>query len=66
MLSYSEHMRQSAREYLTQVLTTCNWNARLAAQMAKKNRTDFYKLIRRYGINRPTVAHRGRWQEFGL
>lgn len=58
-------MRQSAREYLAHVLTACDGNVSRAARVAKINRTYFYKLLARYGVQLKT-RKRGRWEEFGL
>ena len=58
MISFQDHMHQSAREYLAHVLTACDGNVSRAARVAKINRTYFYKLLARYGVqlNRASVA----------
>jgi len=65
VISFQDHMRQSAREYLAHVLTACDGNVSRAARVAKINRTYFYKLLARHGVQiKP--RKRGRWEEFGL
>lgn len=58
-------MRQSAREYLAHVLTACDGNVARAAHVAKINRTHFYKLLARHGVQLKP-RKRVRWEEFGL
>ncbi|MGH8455583.1 MAG: sigma 54-interacting transcriptional regulator [Stenotrophobium sp.] len=46
------------RAYLTQLLQIAGGNVSQAARMAERNRTEFYKLLSRYGLN-PAVFKPG-------
>ena len=47
----SENQRaEFEKEYLIRLLRTTEGNVTLAANMAGRNRTDFYKLLNRHGI----------------
>jgi len=46
----SEARRQFEQQYLIQLLQTTNGNVSLAARIANRNRTDFYKLMNRHHI----------------
>ena len=48
--SLIEARHRFEREYLAQVLKMSNGNVSHAAQLAQRNRTDFYKLLRRYHL----------------
>ncbi len=49
--SYAEAREEFTRHYLTRLLTVTNGNVARAARMARRNRTDFYKLLARFGID---------------
>lgn len=49
-LSFDEHMAARGREYLEQVLANAGGNVALAARIAGRNRTDFYKLLQKHGV----------------
>ncbi len=49
--SFSEARHEFARNYLTQLLSATGGNVTKAARMAKRNRTDFYKLLSRTNID---------------
>jgi two-component system, NtrC family, response regulator GlrR len=49
--TYEEAQGQFARNYLTANLRQTAGNVSQAARLAKRNRTDFYKLLARYRLN---------------
>jgi two-component system, NtrC family, response regulator GlrR len=49
--TYDEARDQFARDYLEQSLQRTSGNVSQAARLAKRNRTDFYKLLTRYRLN---------------
>ena len=49
--SFSEAREEFTRNYLTQLLQITNGNVSAAARLAKRNRTDFYKLLGRHQLN---------------
>lgn len=64
-----EVKEQAVRKYLERTLKRTKGNIAQAARLAGRNRTDLYKLIRRYGVQFKRTSrygNRGRWQEFGL
>lgn len=50
ILSYDEARRQFEQRYLVQLLQTTRGNVAWAARIAKRNRTDFYKILNRHNI----------------
>ncbi|MGL5947619.1 MAG: sigma 54-interacting transcriptional regulator [Aeromonas sp.] len=50
ILSFNEARAEFEREYLLRLLRTTEGNVTVAATMADRNRTDFYKLLKRHGI----------------
>ncbi len=50
MLSFAEKRDQFEREYLIQLLRMTEGNVSRAARLAQRNRTEFYKLLRRYHL----------------
>jgi two-component system, NtrC family, response regulator GlrR len=50
--SFDQARESFTREYLLQLLKIAEGNVTKAAQLAKRNRTDFYKLMKRHGIDR--------------
>lgn len=48
--SFNEARAEFEREYLIRLLRTTEGNVTLAANMAGRNRTDFYKLLNRHAI----------------
>jgi two-component system response regulator GlrR len=46
--SFDEARSQFIRSYLSQILQLTGGNVSQAAKLAKRNRTDFYKLLQRY------------------
>ena len=51
ILSFAEARAQFERDYLTQVLQITNGNVTKAARIAKRNRTEFYKLLHKHHLN---------------
>jgi two-component system response regulator GlrR len=49
-LSLAEKRDQFERDYLVQLLRTTLGNVSHAARLAQRNRTEFYKLLRRHGL----------------
>jgi two-component system response regulator GlrR len=49
-LSLAEKREQFERDYLAQLLRTTLGNVSHAARLARRNRTEFYKLLRRHGL----------------
>jgi two-component system, NtrC family, response regulator GlrR len=59
-VTYDDHMKQSAREYLAHVLAMASGNVTRAARIAGRSRQHFHKLLTQYGIREPR-DHRGNW-----
>jgi two-component system, NtrC family, response regulator GlrR len=51
MISLAEAKRRFEREYLTQLLQITSGNVSQAARLAKRNRTEFYKLLHRHCLD---------------
>ncbi|HWN29929.1 MAG TPA: sigma 54-interacting transcriptional regulator [Burkholderiales bacterium] len=49
--SLDEAKKQFEREYLAQLLKITNGNVTQAARLAKRNRTEFYKLLKRHALD---------------
>jgi two-component system, NtrC family, response regulator GlrR len=49
--SFDEARRRFERDYLTQLLKITEGNVTQAARLAKRNRTEFYKLLQRHDLN---------------
>ena len=49
--SFEEARRRFERDYLAQLLKITNGNVSQAARLAKRNRTEFYKLLQRNELN---------------
>lgn len=54
ILSFAEKRDQFERDYLIQLLRTTQGNVSRAARLAQRNRTEFYKLLRRYHLEPKT------------
>lgn len=50
--SFDEARESFTRDYLVQLLKIADGNVSHAARLAQRNRTDFYKLMKRHGIER--------------
>ncbi|NMG67242.1 response regulator [Azoarcus indigens] len=50
-LSYSEAKQRFERGYLVQLLKLTDGNVSDAARLAERNRTEFYRLLQRHGLN---------------
>ena len=51
LASFSEARDEFTRNYLSQILQITTGNVSQAARLAKRNRTDFYKLLSRHDLN---------------
>jgi two-component system response regulator GlrR len=51
LLSFTDARDEFTRNYLTQILQITTGNVSQAARLAKRNRTDFYKLLARHDLN---------------
>jgi two-component system response regulator GlrR len=51
LMSFSDARDEFTRNYLTQILQITMGNVSQAARLAKRNRTDFYKLLARHDLN---------------
>ena len=51
LLSFSDARDEFTRNYLSQILQITTGNVSQAARLAKRNRTDFYKLLGRHQLN---------------
>ena len=51
LLSFSDARDDFTRNYLSQILQITQGNVSQAARLAKRNRTDFYKLLSRHDLN---------------
>jgi two-component system response regulator GlrR len=49
--SFREAKREFEKEYISQVLRICHGNISQAARLAKKDRKDFYDVMKKYNIN---------------
>ena len=56
--SFSEARDEFTRNYLSQLLQITGGNVSQAARLAKRNRTDFYKLLGRHQLNAGAVQGR--------
>ena len=56
--SFEDARRRFEREYLTQLLKITEGNVTQAARLAKRNRTEFYKLLGRHQLDPRLFKHR--------
>ena len=49
--SFEDARRKFEREYLAQILRITEGNVTQAARLAKRNRTEFYKLLQRHQLD---------------
>jgi two-component system, NtrC family, response regulator GlrR len=59
--SFEDARRKFEREYLAQILRITDGNVTQAARLAKRNRTEFYKLLQRHQLD-PKLFKAGRIQ----
>jgi two-component system response regulator GlrR len=52
--SFKEAKREFEKEYISQVLRICQGNISQAARLARKDRKDFYDVMKKYGIQPET------------
>jgi two-component system response regulator GlrR len=58
LASFSDARDEFTRNYLSQILQITMGNVSQAARLAKRNRTDFYKLLARHDMNPDTFKSR--------
>jgi two-component system response regulator GlrR len=58
LASFSDARDEFTRNYLSQILQITMGNVSQAARLAKRNRTDFYKLLARHDLNPDTFKSR--------
>ncbi len=58
LLSFTDARDEFTRIYLSQILQITQGNVSQAARLAKRNRTDFYKLLSRHDLNPDTFKSR--------
>ena len=58
LASFTEARDEFTRNYLSQILQITQGNVSQAARLAKRNRTDFYKLLARHNLNPDTFKTR--------
>ena len=58
LASFSDARDEFTRNYLSQILQITMGNVSQAARLAKRNRTDFYKLLSRHDLNPDTFKSR--------
>jgi two-component system response regulator GlrR len=58
LASFSDARDEFTRNYLSQILQITTGNVSQAARLAKRNRTDFYKLLARHDLNPDTFKSR--------
>jgi len=58
LASFSEARDEFTRNYLSQILQITMGNVSQAARLAKRNRTDFYKLLARHNLNADSFKSR--------
>jgi two-component system response regulator GlrR len=51
MICFDEARKGFERDYLVRLMQTTNGNVSQAARIAQRNRTEFYKLLGRHGID---------------
>ncbi|MDR2000456.1 MAG: sigma 54-interacting transcriptional regulator [Zoogloeaceae bacterium] len=59
MLCLDEARRSFERDYIVKLMQGTNGNVSQAARIAQRNRTEFYKLLGRYGIEPATYKAQG-------
>ncbi len=57
--SFADARNQFERDYLTQLLQITNGNVTQAARIAKRNRTEFYKLLHKHSLSPPQFKDAG-------
>ena len=58
--TYDEAREQFSRDYLAENLQRTSGNVAQAARLAKRSRTDFYKLLARYRLHPEDFKNTGR------
>ncbi|MCG8672808.1 MAG: sigma 54-interacting transcriptional regulator [Pseudomonadales bacterium] len=57
ILPLTEAKRRFEKDYVEQLLRTTNGNISLAAKLAQRNRSDFYKIVKRHHLDPDTFKH---------
>lgn len=65
MKTFDKAVADFARAYLEAVVLEAHGNVTVAAEIAGRNRTDFYKLLNRYAPNVRCQGHASRAHRFG-
>ena len=64
--AFAEARNQFEREYLTQLLQITHGNVTRAARIAKRNRTEFYKLLNKHHLEPSPVQGRSIMSKPGI
>ena len=57
MTSFEDARKRFERDYLTRILKLTKGSVTQAARLARRNRTEFYKLLQRHGIEAAVFKH---------
>jgi len=57
MTSFEDARKRFERDYLTRILKLTHGSVTQAAKLARRNRTEFYKLLQRHGIEAAIFKH---------
>jgi two-component system, NtrC family, response regulator GlrR len=57
MTSFEDARKRFERDYLTRILKLTHGSVTQAARLARRNRTEFYKLLQRHGIEAAVFKH---------
>ena len=60
MTSFEDARKRFERDYLTRILKLTRGSVTQAARLARRNRTEFYKLLQRHGIEAAVFKHEAK------
>jgi two-component system response regulator GlrR len=60
MTSFEDARKRFERDYLTRILKLTKGSVTQAARLARRNRTEFYKLLQRHGIEAAVFKHEAK------
>jgi two-component system, NtrC family, response regulator GlrR len=60
MTSFEDARKRFERDYLTRILKLTKGSVTQAARLARRNRTEFYKLLQRHGIEAAIFKHEAK------
>jgi two-component system response regulator GlrR len=60
MTSFEDARKRFERDYLTRILKLTHGSVTQAARLARRNRTEFYKLLQRHGIEAAVFKHEAK------